>query len=65
MITKRQLGLSFIGLGLAGVLATLAVDWLRAGEFSGVGPLQRAALLGGIAAVLIGLSLLPLGDRPA
>jgi hypothetical protein len=41
------------------------MDLLGAGQFQGIGPAQRRALLAAGAAVLLGLSLLPLGDRPA
>lgn len=65
MITKRQLGLILAGLGGTAVLLILAVDVLGAGEFQGIGPAQRVALaLAGVVLVL-GLSLIPLGNRPA
>lgn len=64
-MTKRQLGLLLILLGSAAVVALLAIDWLQAGNYQGIGPVQRVALIGGGAAILVGLSLLPLGDRPA
>jgi hypothetical protein len=65
MVTKRQLGLLFILLGLGAAAGLLAVDLLGAGQFQGLGPAQRRALLIAGAAVLLGLSLLPLGDKPA
>ena len=65
MVTKRQLGVLFIGLGVGAAVAMLAVDLLGAGQFQGIGPAQRRALLAAGAAVLLGLSLLPLGNRPA
>lgn len=65
MVTKRQLGLLFIVLGVGATVAMLAVDLLGAGQFQGIGPAQRRALLAAGAAVLLGLSLLPLGNRPA
>lgn len=65
MVTKRQLGLLFIVLGVGAAVAMLAVDLLGAGQFQGIGPAQRRALLAAGAAVLLGLSLLPLGNRPA
>ena len=64
-MTKRQLGFLFIGIGAAAVLALLGVDVLGAGRFQGVGPVQRAALAGAAALIVIGVTLLPLGDRPA
>jgi Na+-driven multidrug efflux pump len=65
MVTKRQLGLLFIVLGVGTAVAMFVVDLLGAGQFQGIGPAQRRALLAAGAAVLLGLSLLPLGNRPA
>jgi len=63
-ITKRQLGFAFILLGVVAAVALIGIDLLGAGQFQGIGPAQRRALLAAGAAVLLGLSLLPLGDRP-
>ncbi len=65
MVTKRQLGILLIGFGIIGAVAILAVDVIGAGDFQGLGPAQRLALLGAGIVVLVGLSLLPLGDKPA
>ncbi|MDX1617109.1 MAG: hypothetical protein R3300_22580 [Candidatus Promineifilaceae bacterium] len=65
MITKRQLGIILIAAAMVGSVAIIAVDWLNAGQFSGIGPFQRLALGGAGVVFLIGLTLLPLGDRPA
>ena len=65
MITKRQLGIVLLAAGLVAIIAILAVDWIGAGEFSGVGPVQKLALAGGGLIVALGISLIPLGDRPA
>lgn len=65
MISKRQLGLIFIGLGILATAGSFAIDLLGAGQFQGVGPAQQRILLVSGLAVLVGLSLLPLGDRPA
>ena len=65
VMTKRQLGFLFIGIGAAAVVALLAVDVLGAGRFQGVGPVQRAALAGAAVLIVVGVTLLPLGDRPA
>ena len=43
----------------------MAIEWLGAGNFQGIGPLQRLALIGAGAIVLVGISLIPLGNRPA
>ncbi len=64
-LTKRQLAYGFIAAGLAAGLAILLVDVLGAGAFQGLGPAQRLALAGAGVAVLVGLTLWPLGDRPA
>jgi hypothetical protein len=65
MVTKRHLGILLLAAGLVVILGALAVDLLGAGEFSGIGPVQRWALAGGALLALLGASLVPLGDRPA
>jgi len=65
MVTKRQLGLFIIALSVVGTLGTIAVDALGAGQWSGLGPLQRLGICGGVLATLVGLVLTRLGDRPA
>ncbi len=64
-LSKRQLGLLLIAAGMAGIVAVLAVDVLDAGREGGIGPTQRLALGGMISVALVGLTLLPFGDRPA
>jgi hypothetical protein len=64
-ITKRQLGIGFILMGAAAAVALFAIDLLGAGQFQGIGPAQRRALIVAGFAILLGLSLLPLGDRAA
>ena len=65
MITKKMLGIGFILIGLLAIVGSFVVDWLGAGQFQGVGPAQKVALLGAGLVILVGLTLLPLGDRPA
>lgn len=65
MITKRQLGIGFVLISLIAVMGSFAFDFLGGGQFQGIGPAQRLALLAAGVVFLIGLSLLPLGDRPA
>lgn len=65
MITKRQLGIFFTLMGLLLTLGIFSVEWLEAGNFQGIGPLQRIALIGSVGIILLGLSLIPFGDRPA
>ncbi|MCZ7669632.1 MAG: hypothetical protein M5U34_21880 [Chloroflexi bacterium] len=64
-MTKRQLGLIIIASGVFAILASFVNDWLGGGDFQGIGPTQRLALLGAGFVILVGISLLPLGDRPA
>lgn len=65
MITKRILGIGFIVIGVLGVAAMFVRDLTGTAEFEGIGPTQRLAILAGAALILVGLSLLPFGDRPA
>ena len=64
-LTKRQLGWLFVLAGAALSLAALSIDLVRAGRFMGFGPVQQQALGVGLLLLLFGLSLLPLGHRPA
>lgn len=64
-LTKRQLGWLFVLTGSGLALITLAADLVGAGRFGGLGPAQRQALAGAAVLLLFGLSLLPLGSRPA
>ena len=65
MITKKQLGIGFILIGLLAIVGSFVVDWLGAGNFQGIGPAQRVVLIGAMLVVIVGLTLLPLGDNPA
>lgn len=65
MVTKRHLGIILLAAGLLAIAGTLFIDLLGAGEFSGIGPVQRWALVGSALLALLGASLIPLGDRPA
>ncbi|MCL4867870.1 MAG: hypothetical protein KJ063_02780 [Anaerolineae bacterium] len=65
MITKRQLGLIFMISGLLGIVGLLAIDLFRVGNYGGIGPMQRLALTAAGLIVLVGLTLLPAGNRPA
>lgn len=64
-MTKKQLGVGFVILGFAAAVALLAIDLIGAGNFQGIGPAQRLALTGAAVLTLVGVSLIPLGDRPA
>lgn len=65
MVTKRQLGIVFIAVGVIVAVATFAADWAGASAFSGIGPLQRLLLGAAGVLVVLGLPLLRLGRRPA
>lgn len=65
MVTKRQLGLLFILLGVGAIVGMFAIDLIGAGQFQGIGPAQRRALIVAALSVGVGISLLPLGSRPA
>ena len=65
MITKRQLGLILASGGLLALIGVLAIDVMRAGAFEGIGPVQRMALVGAGLITVVGLSLIPLGNKPA
>ena len=64
-LTKRFLGLIFIGLGLLAILGSFFNDIVGGGRFAGIGPAQRIAILVAGLVILVGLSLLPFGNRPA
>ena len=65
MITKQQLGAIIAFSGLVFGLAVLSIDCLGAGNEIGIGPSQRLALVAAGALFVLGLTLIPWGDRPA
>jgi hypothetical protein len=65
MITKRQLGVSFSVVGIVLTIGILAMDRIGAGNEVGIGPMQRLALVAAGALFILGLTLIPLGNRPA
>jgi hypothetical protein len=65
LITKRLVGIALGLFGLAIVLGTVGVDLIGAGKWGGLGPAQQLAIKVGLVISLIGLSLIPLGNRPA
>ncbi len=64
-VSKRQLGVLVLLAGLAAIAGPFLIDLVGAGQFQGIGPTQRLAMLAGGLLVLLGLSLWPLGNRPA
>ena len=65
MITKQQLGGGFIVFGAMMVLAMIINDLSGTSDFGGIGPLQRNLYITAVIIALIGVSLLPLGNKPA
>lgn len=65
MVTKRQLGIIVIALAVLAIVGIVGVDLLGAGRWSGFGPLQQMGLGLGVLAVIVGLILIRLGNRPA
>jgi len=65
MVTKQQLGIVVITLGLLAVFGTIAVDFIGAGKWGGFGPLQRIGIALGIVTIAVGFILVRLGNRPA
>lgn len=64
-VSKRLLGAVLVLAGVAGFIGILLIDVLDVGREGGIGPAQRLALAGCVAMTSVGLSLLPLGRRPA
>ncbi len=64
-VTKRQLGWLFVLAGALFIVGALGADLVRAGRQSGFGPVQLRLLGAGALLLLFGLSLFPLGHRPA
>jgi len=64
-MTKQQLGILFIVLGTLAIGGLFGLDVVRAGQYQGIGPAQKQAMLAAGASIVVGLTLLPWGDRPA
>ena len=64
-VTKRQLGIALAATGIVGTLSVLAIDVFQMGRQGGIGPAQAFALFVMVVLLIIGLTLIPLGDAPA
>lgn len=64
-LAKRQLGWLMLAAGFILVTASLGTYLLGLGQFSGFGPAKQQMLGLGVWLLLFGVTLLPLGDRPA
>ncbi|HML20405.1 MAG TPA: hypothetical protein PKD09_02075 [Aggregatilinea sp.] len=62
--TKRHLGVMLCAAGPVLIAAMLAAEWLDA-DSGGFGLVQRLGVVLGAAALVLGLSLIPLGNQPA
>jgi hypothetical protein len=65
VITKRIVGITLASAGLVIVIGMMAIDWIGAGNWGGIGPAQRLAIIVGVVISILGLTLLPLGNKPA
>ncbi len=63
-LSKRLLGILFILAGSFAILGSLLMDLLGGGQFSGIGPAQQKAMLAAGVVILVGITLLPFGERP-
>lgn len=64
-VSKRQLGIVLLLVGVAGFIGILAIDILDVGREGGIGPAQQAALAILAIVAIVGALLIPLGDKPA
>lgn len=64
-VSKRQLGIMLLLVGVIGFIGIFALDYIGGGREGGIGPAQRAALMLMVVVALFGASLIPLGDTPA
>lgn len=62
-LSKRLVGILGIIAGMGVVIGSLGYDALRGS--SDLGTTQQLIILVGIGAIIVGLTLLPLGDEPA
>jgi hypothetical protein len=64
-MSKRQLGILFIGVGVLAILGMFGMDLVGAGQFNGIGPAQQKGMMVSAVVIVLGLTLVPLGDKPA
>ncbi len=64
-VSKRLLGIIFILVGVLAIVGSIVLDLLGGGQFSGIGPAQLKAMLAAGVVIVVGITLLPLGGRPA
>ena len=64
-VTKRHLGIALTAISIVGTLVVLAIDVFQVGRHGGIGPAQALALFIMVVLLIVGLTLIPLGDAPA
>ncbi|MEM8859919.1 MAG: hypothetical protein AAGD96_16445 [Chloroflexota bacterium] len=64
-VTKRWLGIGLTLAGVLGILIAFANDLLGRSDFQGIGPRQLMVIILATILLLVGLSLIPLGAKPA
>lgn len=64
MITKRQLGLVFVAIGMFTIGGVLAANLIGARD-AGFGPLQKIGVGLGVVIIIMSIPLIKLGNRPA
>lgn len=62
--TKRHLGVMLTAAGVILLAATFAAEAVNS-QSAGLGTMQKLGIVLGVASTLAGLTLLPLGSRPA
>jgi len=63
--TKRQIGWLLVIGDVAGFLGVMVLNFVRHKPVSEIGPAQQLVFVLFVVGLLIGLSLIPLGDAPA
>ena len=63
-LTKQHLGFLLLAGGIVMLLAAGLAEIVRSAP-GGFGTVQQIAVLAAITSIVLGLTLLPLGDRPA
>jgi hypothetical protein len=63
-LTKRHLGVILLGAGLVLFVGMFVVEAMKS-QSDGIGTVQKLSILVGVTSVVVGLTLLPLGNRPA
>jgi hypothetical protein len=63
-LTKRHLGVALLAAGVI-VLAGMGAAEVLSVTSAGIGTMEKLGIAAGVLSTMIGLTLIPLGDRPA